>query len=63
MTTEKQKKAVRFCEEILEVDFTGDINSFEEVSKYLSLYLNLAKSTAKDICDSYNHWAIVHGYI
>lgn len=63
MTTEKQKNAVQFCEEVLGVDFAGDINSYEEVSKYLSLYLNLAKSTAREMDNVHDHWAIVHGYI
>ena len=35
MITDNQKIAVEFCENILEVTFDGDINDFEQVSKFL----------------------------
>lgn len=44
MTTNRQKAAVRFCEErLLNCKFEGDINSFEEVSRFLGKYLYTAK--------------------
>ena len=37
------KKAVVFIEEILDVDFEGDINNYRQVSDFLSEYLEDAK--------------------
>lgn len=42
-STEKQKSAVRFCEHWMRHKFGGDIESYDEVSKYLSMYLPLAQ--------------------
>lgn len=42
-STERQRSAVRYCEHWLREKFTGNINSFAEVSKYLDKYLKLAK--------------------
>ena len=44
MTTEKQKAAVKFCEQWLHVEYKGDINDFNAVSKFLGQYLDEAKS-------------------
>ena len=41
--TECQKKAVVFIEEILDVDFEGDINNYKQVSDFLNEYLEDAK--------------------
>ena len=41
--TERQKKAVVFIEEILDVDFEGDINNYRQVSDFLNEYLEDAK--------------------
>lgn len=41
--TERQKKAVVFIEEILNVDFEGDINNYRQVSNFLNEYLEDAK--------------------
>jgi phage/plasmid-associated DNA primase len=41
--TERQKKAVVFIEEILDVDFEGDINNYRQVSNFLNEYLEDAK--------------------
>ena len=41
--TERQKKAVVFIEEILDIDFKGDINNYRQVSDFLSEYLENAK--------------------
>ena len=43
MTTDKQKRAIAFCNEQCDEKFTGDINNFDEVSKYLSTHLAQAK--------------------
>lgn len=53
MTTQRQKKAVRFCEIWLHVTFDGDINNFNDVNKFLSIYLDCAKATAEDAISSY----------
>lgn len=47
MTTNKQKAAVHFCEQWLNITFEGNINNFQQVSYFLSIYLDEAKS----ICD------------
>jgi hypothetical protein len=55
MTTEKQKYAVRFCEEVLyNVSFKGGINNFSEVSSFLSEYLEEAKNFNEDILINWN---------
>ena len=43
MTTDKQKRAIAFCNEQCDEKFTGDIDNFSEVSKYLSTHLAQAK--------------------
>lgn len=43
MTTDRQKRAVRFCEEILGVKYEGDIDDYTRVSNFLGLYLASAK--------------------
>lgn len=42
-STNKQKAAVHFCEQWLNVKFRGDINNFSQVSHFLSLYLRDTK--------------------
>lgn len=49
MTTERQKKAVHFCEAMGCEDFTGDIEDFSAVSAYLSENLDHAKDVAWEI--------------
>lgn len=44
MTTDKQKGAVYFCEQYLNITFNGDINNFHQVSYFLSIYLEDAKA-------------------
>ena len=53
MTTDKQKRAVSFCESWLKIQFTGDINNFKDVSSFLSIYLEEAKPIAEDATSSY----------
>lgn len=42
-STAKQKSAVYFCEQMLNIPFKGNINSNLECSSFLSEYLNIAK--------------------
>ena len=49
MTSDKQKAAVHFCEKWLDVTFNGDINNFNQVSAFLSKYLEEAKSYYREI--------------
>lgn len=44
-STDRQKFAVRYCEEWLNITFMGDIDNFASCSKFLREYLNLAKAT------------------
>lgn len=44
-STEKQQAAVRYCEQWLYIEFEGDINSFEDCSLFLGIYLEDAKQT------------------
>jgi hypothetical protein len=41
--TERQKKAIVFIEEILDIDFEGDRNNYKQVSAFLNEYLEDAK--------------------
>lgn len=53
MTTKRQKAAVNFCESVLNIKFTGNIDNFNEVSEFLSEYLDQAKVIAEDAISSY----------
>lgn len=53
MTTNKQKAAVHFCEQWLNVTFEGDINNFKQVSYFLSIYLDDAKQLYDEIACEY----------
>ena len=39
-STQRQKDAVGFCEEILKITFEGNIESFTECHNFLSIYLD-----------------------
>ena len=49
MTTNRQKAAVHFCEQWLNITFNDDINNFRQVSNFLSIYLDEAKSIYNEI--------------
>ena len=49
MTTGRQKAAVHFCEQWLNIIFNGDINNFQQVSNFLSEYLEEAKNLYKEV--------------
>ena len=53
MTTQRQKAAVHFCEQWLNVPYEEDIENFNQVSNYLSMYLEDAKWTAMELTCEY----------
>lgn len=56
MTTKRQRAAVRYCENILDIKFNGDINNFNQVSKFLDYYLESAKTREEDILQCYDDY-------
>ena len=56
MTTNRQKTAVHFCEQWLDVTFNGDINNFNQVSTFLSNYLEEAKLLYDEIKCEYESY-------
>lgn len=56
MTTNRQKAAVHFCEQWLNVTFNGDINNFQQVSNFLSEYLEGAKLVYEEIACEYESY-------
>ena len=56
MTTNRQKAAVHFCEQWLNVTFNGDINKFNQVSTFLSNYLEEAKLLYDEIKCEYESY-------
>lgn len=61
MTTDKMKRAVKFCEQWC-TKFNGDINNFQQVSAFLNKYLKIAKEEAQMATESYFNWVTEHGY-
>ena len=55
-STERQKSAVKFVEEWLDITFTGNINSFCEVSDFLSEYLDEAKQMYDETYGEYTSY-------
>lgn len=51
MVTDRQKNAISFCKEMLGVDFDGDIEDYNQVSSFLSKYLEKAKKYYRIIID------------
>lgn len=49
MTTPKQKAAVKFCEQWLSIEFTGDIENKTQVSRFLSEFLQEAQSSYNEL--------------
>ena len=49
MTTNKQKAAVQFCEQWLDITFEGNIEDKYQVSMFLSEYLQEAKDLYNEI--------------
>lgn len=53
MTTPKQKAAVTFCEKMLDVEFTDNIEDKFQVSEFLSEYLQEAKDLYNELVCEY----------
>ena len=49
MITNKQKAAVHFCEQWLNITFEGDIEDKNQVSEFLEEYLQEAKNIYNEI--------------
>lgn len=56
MTTNRQKDAVHFCEQWLNITFEGNINDFQQVSYFLSIYLDEAKSLYNEVRCEYESY-------
>lgn len=56
MTTKRQRDAVRYCENMLDIKFNGDINNFNQVSSFLNQYLEEAKIREEDILQCYDDY-------
>ena len=48
-STKKQQAAVRYCEQWLCIEFDGNINSFNDCSYFLKIYLDEAKQTEMEL--------------
>ena len=55
-STARQKGAVKFVEEWLNITFTGNINDFYEVSDFLSEYLDDAKQMYDEVYNEYTSY-------
>lgn len=55
-STARQKGAVKFVEEWLNITFTGNINDFYEVSDFLSEYLDEAKQMYDEVYNEYTSY-------
>ena len=56
MTTDKQKAAVEFCEQWLDITFKGNIEDKHQVSIFLSEYLQEAKDLYDEIRCEYESY-------
>ena len=56
MTTDRQKAAVHFCEQWLNITFEGNINDFQQVSYFLSIYLDEAKRLYDEVRCEYESY-------
>lgn len=56
MTTNRQKAAVHFCEQWLGITFEGNIDDFQQVSYFLSIYLDEAKSLYNEVKCEYESY-------
>lgn len=55
-STLKQRMAVNFCCQMLDVDFNGNINAFKDCSSFLSVYLEEAKQFATELKCEYDSY-------
>lgn len=56
MTTPRQKAAVHFCEQWLNITFEGNINNHTQVSLFLAEYLQEAKNLYDEIRCEYESY-------
>ena len=56
MTTDRQKAAVHFCEQWLNITYNSDINNFQQVSNFLLEYLGEAKLIYEEIACEYESY-------
>lgn len=56
MTTDKQKRAVRYCEKWMHVTFVGDIDNYRDVSSFLSEYLQSANEREEEASYHLDDW-------
>lgn len=56
MTTQRQKRAIKFCETILDIEFTGDINNYQHVNWFLSSFLEDAKNQYNELLAEYQSY-------
>lgn len=56
MTTGKQKAAVHFCEQWLNITFNGDINDFRQINYFLAAYLEDAKQLYEEVKCEYESY-------
>ena len=55
-STKRQQAAVRYCEQWLYIEFDGNIESFDECSHFLSIYLEEAKKTEMELSCEYESY-------
>lgn len=53
MTTSRQKRAVAFCERMVGVKFSGDLDDYNSVSVFLRKYLERARIEQATIMDNW----------
>ena len=56
MTTDRQKAAVYFCEQWLNITFNGNIENIYEVSAFLGEYLQEAKDLYNELRCEYESY-------
>ncbi len=56
MTTNRQRAAVHFCEQWLNITFEGNINNFQQVSDFLASHLDDAKSLYDEVKCEYESY-------
>ena len=59
-STERQKKAVSYCEHWMKAKFTGNLDSFNEVSKYLTRFLKKANKRHAAFENNYDGSIVYH---
>ena len=59
-STPKQRSALAFCEDVLDIQFEGNRYNFYDVSDFLSEYLEEAKQVARELTCSYSSYMWNH---